>query len=237
MWGLLTVVASASAVLSFAALRDLAILCSFHERLSFLLPLVVDAGAAAGCLVWLSPKDVTTEARRFARTLTFVLLASSVAGNAIVHGLSAYGLRPHWTLVVAVSGVAPAVLGAVVHLSVLVGRDDSGKTEAPGVGFEPTSRQSRGLLGEGAPTPCSPRTSENEAEPTPAPSRPKPKILPATPDNSGDLLARARELAPIGRRALSDALGVSVHRARKLLEELDAEQVPRNGVKVLEDAK
>ena len=43
---LLTVVAGAAAMLSFAALRDLALLCGFGLRLAWLLPVVVDAGAA-----------------------------------------------------------------------------------------------------------------------------------------------------------------------------------------------
>lgn len=119
MWILLAVVACAAAVLSFSALRDLATLCGFSARLAWLLPVVIDAGAAAGCLIWLSEHDGS---RRFSRTLTWLLLASSVAGNAVVHGLTAYGLRPAWWLVVLVSAVAPAVLGAVVHLAVLVGR-------------------------------------------------------------------------------------------------------------------
>lgn len=124
MWFLLAVVATAAAVLSFSALRDLAVLCGFTTGLAWLLPVVVDAGAAAGCLVWLATGGEggaqSAHPRRFARTLTIVLLASSVAGNAVVHGLTAYGLRPAWWLVVLVSAVAPAVLGAVVHLAVLV---------------------------------------------------------------------------------------------------------------------
>jgi hypothetical protein len=121
MWMLLVVVAAAAAVLSFSALRDLAALCGFAERLAWLLPVVIDAGAAAGCIVWLGIGR-SSRAARFARSLTFVLLGSSVAGNAVVHGLTAYRLLPPWWLVVAVSAVAPAVLGAVVHLAVLVGR-------------------------------------------------------------------------------------------------------------------
>lgn len=121
MWLLLAVVAGAAAVLSFAALRDLAAVCGFSPSLAWLLPVVVDAGAAAGCTVWLGQHGPPV-ARRYSRVLTLLLLAASVAGNAVVHGLAAYGARPHWALVVAVSAVAPAVLGAVVHLAVLVGR-------------------------------------------------------------------------------------------------------------------
>jgi len=119
--GLLAVVAMAAAVLSFSALRDLALLCGFAAELAWLLPVVVDAGAAAGSLVWLGGRTHEL-ARRFARALALTLLGLSVAANALAHGLDAYRLAPAWWVVVIVSAIAPAVLGAVVHLAVLVGR-------------------------------------------------------------------------------------------------------------------
>lgn len=121
LYALLSVVAAAAAILSFAALRDLALVCGFSRRLAWLLPVVVDAGAAAGSLVWLGA-FAELAARRFARGLALALLALSVAANALGHGLAAFGLAPAWWVVVIVSAVAPAVLGAVVHLAVLVGR-------------------------------------------------------------------------------------------------------------------
>ena len=59
---LLAVVAAAAAVLSFSALRDLALLCGFAAELAWLLPVVVDAGAAAGSLVWLGGPGTTSRA-------------------------------------------------------------------------------------------------------------------------------------------------------------------------------
>lgn len=123
LYGLLLIVAAAAAVLSFAALRDLALLCGFAPALAWLLPVVVDAGAAAGSLVWLGGWTAES-ARRFARSLALALLGLSVAANALGHGLAAFDLRPVWWVVVVVSAIAPAVLGAVVHLAVLVGRPD-----------------------------------------------------------------------------------------------------------------
>ena len=221
MWTLLGIVAASAAVLSFSALKDLADLCGFHPKLSPLLPLVVDAGAAAGCLVWLSPKDVTKEARRFARALTWVLLASSVAGNAIVHGLSAYGLRPHWTLVVAVSAIAPGVLGAIVHLSVLVGR---------------VQHVVQLDVQEPAPVAAPPET--RTVPPIPAsvgvsPPATKPSMVGQSTDS---LVSRTRELLPIGHVKLARELQVGEYRAKQLLKQAKAE-APRNGVKVLEDAR
>lgn len=121
LYVLLGVVAAAAAVLSFAALRDLAATCGFAPSLAWLLPVVVDAGAAAGSLVWLGG-GVAEVARRFARVLALSLLALSVGANALGHGLAAFRLEPAWWVVVMVSAIAPAVLGAVVHLAVLVSR-------------------------------------------------------------------------------------------------------------------
>ena len=123
MWMLLGILAMAGAVLSFSSFTQLAEACVFPPRLAPLLPVTVDAGAAAGCLAWLSAvNDAESRSYRCTRALTIVLLDASVAGNATVHGLAAYQLAAPWPLVVAVSAVAPAVLGAVVHLAVLVGR-------------------------------------------------------------------------------------------------------------------
>ena len=121
LYGLLGAVAVAAAVQSFDALRSLAVLCGFSWWLAPLLPVTVDAGAAAGVVAWLG-RDVSG-GRRFGRWLALALLAASVAGNALGHALAAYSVRPHWLVVVAVSAVAPAVLGAVTHLAVLVGRE------------------------------------------------------------------------------------------------------------------
>lgn len=119
LYALLGLVAVAAAVSSFSALHGLAVLCGFGWTAP-LLPLVVDVGAGAGTLVWLTRGPDT--ARAYGRALALTLLGLSVAGNALAHGLAAAGLRPHWLVVVAVSAVAPAVLGAVVHLAVLAGR-------------------------------------------------------------------------------------------------------------------
>jgi len=131
LYVLLSAVGAAAAVLSFESLRALATLCGFSPRLSWLLPVVVDAGAAASSLVWLGPW-AAAGARAYGRTLAVALLVGSVGGNALGHGLEAYGARPHWLVVVGVSAIAPAVLGALVHLVVLVGRPEPAAVEAVG---------------------------------------------------------------------------------------------------------
>jgi hypothetical protein len=60
--------------------------------------------------------------------LTWTLLLTSVGMNGVVHALAEYRQVPVWWLIVGVSAIPPATLGAVVHLAVLVGRPD-----APGV--------------------------------------------------------------------------------------------------------
>lgn len=162
LYVLLLVVALAAAVLSFDALHGLAILCGFTPKLSPLLPITVDAGAAAGSFVWLRG-EAPAQARRFARVLALVLLGGSVAGNALGHGLSAYAARPAWWVVVLVSAVPPAVLGAVVHLAVLAGRsgDDREQTSVveldqaqPGSASDPLVARAHelGITDAGRPT-------------------------------------------------------------------------------------
>jgi hypothetical protein len=189
LFSLLLVVAVAAAVLSFAALRDLALMCGFAVWLAWLLPVVVDAGAAAGSLVWLGGW-AGDAARQFARALALCLLALSVAANALGHGLEAYGLEPPWWVVVVVSAIAPAVLGAVVHLAVLVGR----VKPAPPVELPDDFAD----LGD---EPLSPWWES--APPVSEPSR---------SDRAEALIASG-----IGRRRLAKELGVTEHEARQLL--------------------
>lgn len=128
LWALLVVVAGAAAVLSFSALRDLAVACGFRSYTAPLLPVVVDAGCAAGTLAWLGQPPGS--ARRFGRALALALLVGSVAGNALGHALAAYSLTPAWQVVVVVSAVAPAVLAGVVHLAALMAQANTERPEA-----------------------------------------------------------------------------------------------------------
>lgn len=188
LYVLLGVVAISAAVLSFDALHGLAVLCGFTPRLAPLLPLTVDAGAAAGSLVWLG-RDAGP-ARAFGRRLALLLLGGSVAGNALGHGLAAYAAHPHWVVVVVVSAIPPAVLGAVVHLAVLAGRR----------AVEPI------VLGD-----------LEEIEPLDEPtSRDWWADAPPVEEPAGD---RAAELiaSGAGRRRLARELGVTEHEARALL--------------------
>ena len=80
-----------------------------------------DAGVAVSTAVWLSRRH-NPDAERFARRLTWALLALTVAGNAAHQGLAAAGMVPPWWVAVLVGAIPPGVVGAVVHVAVLVGR-------------------------------------------------------------------------------------------------------------------
>jgi hypothetical protein len=127
----LAVVSGCAVALSFASLYDLARLCGFGVVLAALVPVLADAGAAVATAVWLGG-DAPRRARGFARALALVLLGASVVGNAVGHALVAYGARPHWTVVVLVGALAPAVLAAVVHLAALVGLPGPALPDDPG---------------------------------------------------------------------------------------------------------
>jgi hypothetical protein len=202
VWALLALVALAAAVLSFSALRDLALVCGFSGGLAWLLPVTIDAGAAAGALAWLGGP---VAGRLFGRTLTWALLSTSVVGNAVSHYLSAYHLAPAWWLVVLVSAVAPAVLGCGVHLAVLVGRTvETASTPAECPSPEITE----------------PARGDHYPPPTPAVPAPEP-VAPPVPE-----LAAVPDPDPVvsliesgaGRGRIAKELGITEHQARKLLE-------------------
>lgn len=214
LYALLLVVAGAAAVLSFAALRDLALICGFAPWLAWLLPVVVDAGAAAGSLVWLGGWSAES-ARRFARSLALALLALSVAANALGHGLAAFNMAPAWWVVVVVSAVAPAVLGAVVHLAVLVGRAD----DVTGDATHDVSRVRPDQLGDvDEPVPYALTVAAFDAE------RLDYNGLSRFWDHAGPAPAprgqRAAELIAdgAGRRRLARELGISEYEARQLID-------------------
>jgi hypothetical protein len=129
-WIGLAVVFAAAAVLSFSALAELAGMVGMSHRLTWLFPVCTDAGVAVSTAVWLSRRH-NPDAERFARRLTWALLALTVAGNATHQGLAAAGTVPPWWVAVLVGAIPPGVVGAVVHVAVLVGRgpDNSSETE------------------------------------------------------------------------------------------------------------
>jgi hypothetical protein len=126
-------VAVAAAVLSFDSLTGLAHLAGVTGRvagfrLSWLLPIAVDAYAVTATRVWLRTAG-TARTAAYARRNAVGAIVLSVAGNATFHGLTAAGVTTlaatgwGWLLVVAVSAVPPVMLGLVAHLHALVSGD------------------------------------------------------------------------------------------------------------------
>ena len=194
LFGLLLVVAAAAAVLSFSALRDLALLCGFAPELAWLLPVVVDAGAAAGSLVWLGGTCAEL-ARRFARALALTLLGLSVAANALA---PRPGRLPAGARVVGrgvVSAIAPAVLGAVVHLAVLVGRAEPDVDDEP-IAYELTADADEPTRSTSTACPAAGTTPRSPA---------------TTPTGPAELIA-----AGVGRRRLARELAITEYEARRL---------------------
>lgn len=212
LYVLLAIVAAAAAMLSFSALRDLAALCGFSPTLAWLLPVVVDAGAAAGSLAWLAAWTPLA-ARAYGRALALTLLITSVGGNALGHGLDAFRVAPAWWVVVAVSAIPPLVLGALVHLTVVAGRPPT-RTVADLVAQRDTE------------TPSSPPTPPitEDSGPGETPTRVALHLAPppSTPGEGveNEVAARVAEIVARdgGRRTVMKELGVSEYEARKLLE-------------------
>ena len=170
LYALLGVVAAAAAVLSFSALRDLALVCGFAPQLAWLLPVVVDAGAAAGSLVWLGGQVAAAGPHVRPRARTDPARAVG-RGQRTRPRPGRVRLAPAWWVVVIVSAVAPAVLGAVVHLAVLVGRPEPAtRTSRRRRRACPVRADRRGLRGRPA----------RRARPVPAVGRPPRRPGPRT---------------------------------------------------------
>jgi hypothetical protein len=197
MWLGLAVVLAAAAVLSFDALRGLALAVSIPERFAWLLPIVVDAGAAVSCATWLAP-STPRDASRFAAGVTWSLLAVTVLGNAAQLGMHAEGIVPPWPVAVTVGAIAPAVVGAVVHLMVLIGRADR--------------------TTETAVRPAGPAQTVVEEI--------VPEVLELAA-GADELLPKVlewadRQTARPSQRQLRSEFGVGAERARKLMEQMEA---------------
>lgn len=193
VWAGLAVVLVAAAILSFDALRALAVDVAIPEHLAWLLPIAVDAGAAVSCATWLGGRT-TPDAARFAGRMTWCLLAATVVGNAGQLGMRAHQIAPPWWVAVLVGSIPPAVVGATVHLVVLLVR----RTEP--------ARSAR--TGDGPAETASPAI---EAVPDLA-GEPSDDLLPAV------RAWLAQQTGPVSQRQVRSEFGVGAERARKLME-------------------
>lgn len=219
----IAVVGIAAAILTFTTLRDLALACGitgelWKLKLAYLVPVTVDAAGIIATRVWLRGTD-RPEAVRFARWLAWSCIAGSVVGNAGQHGMAAYHLIVPWWVVVLVSAVPPAMLGAVVHLGHLrtgVDRSADRSTEEP---VQAVIERTDSVPTE---TPELPEATE-----APEPARPA-----GVDRTDADLLADIRRIAdrigerPTARRIRTE-LKVGPTRANRLLDQLDRTNLRR----------
>lgn len=130
------VVGVAAAILTFTTLRALAETVGFRESLfgalqsAWLLPVTIDAAGVVAARVWLRG-TAAQEAVDFARKLTWVCISASVLGNAGQHLMAELAIEPPWWVIVLVTAVPPAMLGASVHLGNLVRRTTPVRTADP----------------------------------------------------------------------------------------------------------
>jgi hypothetical protein len=217
-WTGLAVVALAAAVLSFDALRQLAVLAGTPGTLAWLLPVTIDAAALVATRVWLAG-GAPGRARSFARFLALGMIGLSVAGNAVSHWLVAYQVTPPWWAVVAVAAVPPAVLGAVAHLAALAVTRQRPVTAAPEAVVAELETSSK--LDEVSPTDLEPGSKLEQGQA--APGEPGESLV----DRARYLVAAGEaEGRKVGRASLARQLGCSEHQARQVLRQLDAERRP-----------
>jgi hypothetical protein len=202
VWLGLGVVLLAAAALSFEALTDLALSVGIRPALAWLLPVVVDAGAAVSTAVWLG-RGSARDAARFAGRMTVGLLVITVLGNATALGMHAYGITPPWWTAALVGMVPPAVVWAGVHLVVMLVRQPV-REEV----LEPDRVVETAVRVD--------RTTET------TPDRPALEAVADQPDED-ELLPAVREwiakqTGSPSQRQLRSEFGIGAGRARKLME-------------------
>ncbi|WP_345423996.1 DUF2637 domain-containing protein [Pseudonocardia xishanensis] len=185
------VVGAAAAVLTFTTLRDLATAVGIVGWLAWLVPVTVDVAGVVATRVWLRGQ-APADAVAFARALAWSCITGSVVGNAGQHAMAAYDLTAPWPVVVLVSAVPPAMLGAMVHLGHL--------TRRPTTSTEVTSAPPE--VDAAALTDTDPRGWWAVETEQPAPT-----------DRASVLIASG-----IGRRKLAAELGIREHEARKMIQ-------------------
>lgn len=107
-----------AAVLSFNSSRDLAESCGFHDWLSWVWPICLDAVAYTATRIWLS-RTTDDPTRLYARRLALSGISLSLAANGLDLFLTVEKLAPAWGVVLLVGAIPPAMLAAVIHMLVM----------------------------------------------------------------------------------------------------------------------
>lgn len=167
---LVAVSAAAAVLASFVFLRDLAIHAGWPTWTAPLLPLSLDALAAAALTEYRRTRS------RTAAAVSVGTVAATVTGNAVSHLLSTNILDPGWAVVTAVGSVPAAAVALVVHL--FTGRSDpewnhaqathpssTGTGPGPGPGSSPAPSSAT------ATTPAAAPAAASATKPPPSRSR------------------------------------------------------------------
>jgi hypothetical protein len=153
-----SIIVGGAAVLSFNSSRDLADACGFHDWLSWVWPLCLDAVAYTATRIWLS-RNTDDTTRLYARRLALAGITLSLAANGLDLFLSVEKLAPAWGVVLLVGAIPPAMLAAVIHMLVM----------------------RRGLTAHRTKKTTTPKTT------IPKPATPKTPAPPATPEPTAEL--------------------------------------------------
>lgn len=201
-WVGIWIVGATAAIWSFSSLSDLAVLVGITDtftlagvtaHISWGLPLTVDVLAVVATRIWLRG-TAPVAAVRYAMRAAWAAIAASILGNAYHGWLSGDGRLDS----VIVSAVPACVIGALVHLAVLVARPEP-VPDMPG----------------SQPALARPYLVTSQPDASPASTR-----QPASRAKVANLADRAAPLIDqgYGRGRLADALGIEPHEARQLIK-------------------
>lgn len=157
--------AAAAFVLSFTALRDLAVLAGIPAEQAWLWPLVVDGVILEATISVVALRDGTPAARRFAWLLLTSGAGISVAAN-VTHAIVIADERVPALIAAFVASVPPLTLVAMTHLTVELIRNTTPTTTTP----DPQQREPAPVRLSAMsvePDHVEQSTSEIAAEPTP----------------------------------------------------------------------
>ncbi|MBB6351856.1 hypothetical protein FHU36_008439 [Nonomuraea muscovyensis] len=136
-------VAASTVIASFTAQAGLGLLAGWKTsvdafgvelRLSWLLPLTVDAYGIGATRIATNKRAYSAEVRRHAFGHALAAVAVSVVANAVFHLIEAGVIvlgSSAWLLVVAVSIVPPVALGGLAHLLSIAARDEIESADGP----------------------------------------------------------------------------------------------------------
>jgi hypothetical protein len=224
LWSLagIWIVGVTAAVWSFTALSNLAErvgidtasppILGVSVHTSWGLPITVDVLAIVATRVWLRGQ-APADAIRYAQRLAWAAIVASIGGNAY-HGLLMGGRFD----ALLVSTVPAVVIGAMVHLAVLVGRPQSATSDTASAGEDTTA--------DHQPTTSEPPAAPVEtviehvnalADPPPAsPEPPAPRVLTLAQPHPDVVTARRLLRERVGRPTLCRELRIGDNSAKTL---------------------